>query len=268
MERKIDPSRMMQDIQDSVDVKKMPKFSAPADVCTLPSGGKLYKGVPPTLEFYYITAKDEDMFTSPALIQNTQLALSTLFNKKLVNKDVPLDKFVRGDRQKLLIDFFICSYGADYNIELTDPVDGRPFKTTIKLDELEIQELGAVPDAKGEFSFVLPKTKINIKFRLLSFNDERIIFQQAQEEAQADNSKELHFMSKKLTAMIQEMNGDRDKLFIQESLETIPAGDSAALRRYIREIEPGVETTVAVRCPSGQTISYTLPGDISFFWLD
>ena len=54
------------------------------NVIELPSKGKLYKDNIDTLEIEYMTAKDEDILTSPHLLKNNK-ALDVLLERKIMN---------------------------------------------------------------------------------------------------------------------------------------------------------------------------------------
>ena len=65
------------------------------------------------------------------------------------------------------------------------------------------------------------------------------------------------------------INGEEDPSKLSPMIMNMRAGDSAALRKYIRSIEPGVSMVQESTCPSCQeTSEVNMPLEASFFLPD
>ena len=65
-----------------------------------------------------MTAKEEDILTSPNLIEKG-IVLDKLLESIIVTEGVKLDDFVIGDKNTLLVSARILGYGKDYPINTT-----------------------------------------------------------------------------------------------------------------------------------------------------
>ena len=61
---------------------------------------------------------------------------------------------------------------------------GDEFESEVNLSELKTKEITVDPDEKGEFSFSLPRTKKDIKFKLLTAGDEDAILKAVEKRTQ------------------------------------------------------------------------------------
>jgi len=128
----------------------------PFDVIDLPSKGYFYKNKKNTVRVGYLTAADENIITSPNLLQNGNM-IDILLRKKIKDKDINIHELLPGDKQAILIFLRSTGYGNDYPIILIDPLTGEQFEHIVDLQTLKVKELIEVPDNQGEFSYTLPK---------------------------------------------------------------------------------------------------------------
>lgn len=242
------------------------QFAAPFDVIPLPSKGLLYPGHQGTVKVEYLTATDENILTSPNLIKSGKV-LEILIEKKVKESPVPFDQLLVGDRNAIMIWLRATGYGEMYPVKLTDPNSGVEFETEINLSELKTKELpeGVEPDERGEFTFVLPRTKKKIKFKLLTVGDERNILVRSEKYEKATKSQISNTLTYRLQAQIKEIDGNRDINFIQQFINVMPAYDSLKFREFSDSIEPGIDMSAEVEGPTG---SFQAPITIglNFFW--
>ena len=110
------------------------------NVIELPSKGKLYKDNIDTLEIEYMTAKDEDILTSPHLLKNNK-ALDVLLERKIMNTTIKPSELLLGDKNMILLQLRAGSYGQYYSVSVTCPFTGKNFDYNVDLTQLEIREL-------------------------------------------------------------------------------------------------------------------------------
>ena len=149
----------------------------PTEVIDLPSEGKLYPEGHPLkdgkVEIKYMTAKEEDILTSRALIKKGTV-ITELIKSCLVDKRLDVDDMISGDRNALMTSIRITGYGSDYQAECECPACGEKGKGDFSLLELPMKELEIDPVAEGAnlFEFTLPLTKKKVHFKFLTGKDE------------------------------------------------------------------------------------------------
>ena len=246
-------------------VNTEPIFEIPYDVIELPSKGKLYLGNKSTIKVEYLTATDENILTSPNLLQNGKV-LEYLLNNKVKDDEIKVNDLLVGDRNAIMIFLRATGYGEMYPVKFNDPQTGEEFETEVNLSELGTKELGADPDERGEFSFHLPRTNKEIKFKLLTAGDEDAIIKAVEKRTKITKSQISQTLTYRLEKQIMEIDGERDKNYISKFVAYMPAYDSLMFREYVDEIEPGVDLNIEVETPSGEYLRTLLPITIRFFW--
>ena len=242
------------------------QFQAPFDVIPLPSNGLFYPGQVGTAKVEYMTAMDENILTSPNLIKSGKV-LDVLMERKIKESPVPFDKLLVGDRNAIMIWLRATGYGEIYPVKLTDPTSGVEFDYEIDLNSLKTKELpeGVSPDEKGEFEFLLPRSKKKIKFSFLTVGDERAIITRADKYEKATKSQISNTLTYRLQAQIKEIDGNRDINYIQQYINVMPALDSLKFREYSDSIEPGIDMSAEVEGPTG-TFQASITLGLNFFW--
>lgn len=242
-----------------------PQYNMSFDVLPLPSGGKLYRNKKSAVKVAYLTTADENILTSPNLVSSGQF-LEILINRKLLENDIRYRDLHVGDRNAIMLWLRATSYGEMYPVTLLDEND-EPFDTEINLNDLKVIKLGAEPDAEGYFDFVLPISKLPIKFKLLTVGDIDDI------EIELENDKKNGILVNNtntyvLEKQIIDVAGERNKGVIKDFIQSMRIGDSKALRKYIDSIESGIDLNIEVGTPGGGSIKTFLPLNFKFFWPD
>lgn len=242
------------------------EFVVPTDVVELPSLGKLYPNGQKTVKIKYLTADDENILVNPDLIRSGKV-LDVLLDNCIIPEGLSTREMLTGDRNKILIDMRVNGYGADYEVTMVDPETGESFVEVVDLKKLKPKYLEVDPDSSGEYTVSLPKFKVNIKFRFLNGDDEDIL----SKKDQASKKKKKGFnVSSSLTdryvRQIMEVNGQRDKTYIQRFVSAMPISDSMFLREYIRELEPGINLNYEFTSPNGNVFEADVPLTVRLFW--
>ena len=242
-----------------------PQFNAAFDLLPLPSEGKLYRSKKKNVRVAYMTTADENSLTSPNLLQSGEF-LEILINRKLLENDIRYRDLHVGDRNAIMLWLRATAYGEMYPVTVYDE-DGNPFDTEIDLSTLKIKNLGAEPDEEGLFSFVLPISKAQIKFKLLTVGDiediEAMIDEDTRKESPINSANTY-----KLQKQIVEVNGDRNPSVVSQFVDSMRIRDAKEFREYVDKIESGVDLEVELRTPRGGSIKTFLPLNLKFFWPD
>tara|TARA_R100000541_G_scaffold17235_1_gene27034 strand:- start:18 stop:563 length:546 start_codon:yes stop_codon:yes gene_type:complete len=152
----------------------MSEFKFPTEEVELPSKGLIYSKDNPLssgkVEIKYMTAKEEDILSNQAYIQNGTV-LDKLLDSVIVSKGVDHKDLIIGDKNAVLISTRILGYGKEYIFDR----DGE--KHTVDLTEFESNDFddSKMIEGKNEFSFTLPFSTTPITYKLLTGRDEKKI---------------------------------------------------------------------------------------------
>jgi len=240
-----------------------PNYNAPFDVIPLPSEGKVYRNRKANIRVAYMTTADENILTSPNLLESGEF-LEILINRKILEPELRYKDLTIGDRNAIMIWLRATGYGEMYPITLLDELD-EPFETEVNLNDLKTKNLGVEPDENGYFDFLLPITKNQIKFKLLTCGDvdtiEYMVDNDTAKDKIVNNS-----TTYRLEAMVVEVNGDKNRSNIREFVNSMRIGDAKAFNTYYTEVESGIDLNINIGTPGGGSISTFLPLNFNFFW--
>jgi len=241
-------------------------FEPAHDVITLPSEGKFYKSKKSTVKVSYLTAADENILTSPNLLQSGKM-IDVLLDKKVLDQDLKPSQMLSGDKNAILFFLRATGYGEMYPVEITDPKTGELFETEIDISQFQSKPINIEPDENGECEFLLPKTKKKVKFRyLMSDEDEKLNKEDEARRRKLGQNSVSQLLTTRLAAQIMEIDGVRDRSTIQQFVDSMPVSDSGALRKYINDNEPGLDLNVSIQAPSGEFFFGELPITSKFLW--
>ena len=104
-------------------------YEVPVETVPLPSLGRTYDTDSPlygseTVQIKAMTAKDEDILTSKALIKKGTV-ITQLIKNCLVDRSIDVDAMLVGDRNAIMTALRVTGYGSDYNIEVDCPACGE-----------------------------------------------------------------------------------------------------------------------------------------------
>lgn len=247
-------------------------YTIPFDVVPLPSRGLLYTSGPlvgkDSVEVHYLTAIQEDILTSPNLLQSGKM-LDTLISSVLKDKKIKPEELTLGDRNAIIIWLRSTGYGAEYPVLLKCPSCGKEREHEFDLGSLKVRELEEAPDKDGLFTFEMPKSKATVRFKFLTSEDEMNVLKRVEAIQKKQGSSIDNSLSLKMMASIAEVNGQRDTLTIKTFVETLPVKDARSFREHINNMEPGVIMSQECECPScGDITTEVIPIRGNFFWPD
>ena len=133
------------------------------DVIPLPSKGEGYKDKISKATVAYLTAYDENMI------------LDYLIQEKLLSKQIDPMDLLEGDREAIILFLRASGYGNEYPITATDDATGKEFDTVVDLSKLKYKEFNLKGDSNGWFTYVLPVSQKEVKFRFPTHRDVLIL---------------------------------------------------------------------------------------------
>jgi hypothetical protein len=242
-----------------------PNYNAPFDVIPLPSKGKLYRNKKQNVRLAYMTTADENILTSPNLLKSGEF-LEILINRKLLEPELRYKDLLPGDRNAIMLWLRATAYGEMYPVTLLDEND-EAFETEINLNELKTIDLNVEPDEDGLFNFIMPLSKANVRFKLLTCGDIDNI-EEMLERDRENNILVNNANTYKLEKMIIEVNGDTNKTMIRDFVNYMRIQDSKEFNKFVESIETGIDLDIEVGTPGGGSIKTFLPLNVRFFWPD
>lgn len=240
------------------------QFQFPTEEVTLPSKGLLYPEDSPLssgkVEMKYMTAKEEDILTNTNYIQDGSVIDRIL--KSLIVTKVDFNDILIGDKNAILVAARILGYGKDYEVEYNGT------RHTIDLSKLNNRELdeSLYEKGKNEFKYTLPKSNIELTFKLLTNGDEIKIEEHLKglKKISKNSSAEL---TTRLKHTITAVNGDSDISTINNFVDNyFLAVDSRAFRKHVADLQPDIDLTFYPE--DGPEGGVAIPIGITFFWPD
>ena len=238
----------------------------PSEIIDLPSEGKLYPKDSPLsegkIEIKYMTAKEEDILTSQNLIKKG-LAIDTLLQSLIVDKNISLDDMILGDKNAVMVAARILAYGPEYTCQVTNPNTSETIEHTFNLADCPFKKL---PNdiTENKFKITLPISKKQIEYKILTGKDEKNIEKElkSQKKIGSGVSPEL---TTRLRYLIISIDGDNSQSVINNFVQNMLARDSLAFRNALSEIQCDIELKQSIEL-GGDVVEVDIPLTTEFFW--
>jgi len=247
-------------------------FTAPTEFVELPSRGEFYTEDHPlykqeTVEIKFMTAKDEDILTSEALLKKG-LAVDRLLDSLLV-ADVDPASLLVGDRSAILIAARASAYGSDYKVSIrcsgcqTENEFVFDLNTATIYDdcfekEFLHEERVVFDEGTQTFDVVLPVSNVSVGLALIDGRKEKRF-------SEKDNNKNR--VTSLLSTILVKVNEDTDFANVRDFIETMPAKDSRYIRNLYPKLVPTVKLLEKFSCLNCFLAEETeVPLTAEFFW--
>ena len=258
--------------QKATEYDQMAGFSVPRDYVMIPSKGRIYPADSPLhnleeIEVRHLTAADEDILTSRALLRSGK-AIDTMLSNVIMNKSINVNDFISGDKNAILTFLRITGYGPEYDVEIDCPGCNDSIKHEFDLSKLTMRFLDVDPISAGEnkFDFVLP-SGVRIEFKFLNSAEDQKITDEQEKLKRATNSPLEKNVTTKYKHQIVSVDDNEDKIFINNFVDAMNLRDSRAFRTYLEEVEPDVNMKQDFKCRMcGHTEEVDIPITVGFFW--
>ena len=251
-------------------------WAVPTEFVEIPSHGKFYEQGHPlhnqqSVEIRYMTAKEEDILTSRALLKQG-VALDRMLQNILVDQRIRIDSLLVGDKNAILVGARRTGYGADYTTTVTCPSCNNSSEFTFDLDEPPILDTWDVVNnsdevvmtSTGVFKFVLPMTKVEVECKLLTSADEAAFAKSLKKKG---NREDAGSMTALFRTYIVSVNGETSPIIKETLIQKMPARDARYLRNKYTEIVPNIDLTQVYSCTNcGYEADMEVPLDVNFFW--
>jgi len=253
------------DFEKTMSKETDPDLITTYEIVKLPSKGLFYSNGLSEVNVEYMTSKDEDLLTTPSLIESGTV-LNILLKRKIKTKGVNPDDLLSGDRNAIILFLRSSSYGSDYTVQVTDPRTNIPFKTTVDLLKLRYKEITEFPDQNGHFFVELPMRKKMVKFKLLTSGEDNMIFKKAESIKEAYGEEYSQYSTMRLKAGIISINDNTDRTYIDKFVDAMPALDAFTIRKKILAVGPDVDMEYTFTAKDGYTFNADLSVGLDFFF--
>jgi len=234
-------------------------MNLPHDVVPLPSGGLFYKNKKKALKVGYLTAQDENLLVSTSTNKNL---IQTLLRSKIYETDIHVDDLLESDVEAIMIFLRNTAFGPEYIFNLLDPKTNKKFESTVVLDELDIIQPKLKPNDKGLFELNLPKSGSNVLCKLLTLRD---INSLSDMRDSYPVNVTVPLITKRLELHIVSVDGNEDREFISQFVNTLPIMDSKFIRNTMKDCEPRLDLNRQVTAPSGEKVNVEITFGAEFF---
>ena len=253
-------------------------FVIPTEFVELPSGGRFYPEGHPlhgqdNIEIKQMTAKEEDMLTSRTLLKKG-VALDRVLDSVIMNKAINVDNLLVGDKNAIIISTRVSGYGSDYTTNITCPNCTANQEYTFDLNDANVyggsdndEDVSLTFNEDGTFTTRLPRTNLNVSFRLLTGADEKSIL--AQMENARKRKRPEQNITLQLRAMITDVENNDTNEAINYLIDNIPSIDARHLRLAYKIASPNIDLTQHFNCSEcGHEQQMEVPLTADFFWPD
>ena len=253
-------------------------FVIPTEFVELPSGGRFYPEGHPlhgqdNIEIKQMTAKEEDMLTSRTLLKKG-VALDRVLDSVIMNKAINVDNLLVGDKNAIIISTRVSGYGSDYTTNITCPNCTANQEYTFDLNDANVyggsdndEDVSLTFNEDGTFTTRLPRTNLNVSFRLLTGADEKSIL--AQMENARKRKRPEQNITLQLRSMITDVENNDTNEAINYLIDNIPSIDARHLRLAYKIASPNIDLTQHFNCSEcGHEQQMEVPLTADFFWPD
>jgi len=253
-------------------IKKDLNYDIAVQSVTLPSGGSLYSPEHPCHNIPFVdvramTAKEEDILMNTVYVRKGTM-VNELIRSCLLDRRIDPGTLLAGDQAALMYGVRALGYGNIYEPNFKCPQCETQNKVECDLDALPSKGVGISPVSPGlnEFEFTLPATKKKVRFKFLTANETKMIVDDI-ETKRKKGMQNTNLITARLMANVISVDGETNRTKISQFVQYMPAKDSLALRKFIDDNEPMVETKVPYKCGNcGHEQDINLPMTAEFFW--
>ena len=251
-------------------------FVTPTTFVDLPSKGRFYGEEHPlhqsdTVEIRHMTAKEEDILTSEALLKKG-IAVDRMLQSVVVDKRIKVRDLLVGDKNAMIIASRITGFGPQYDTHIGCPACGETVENSFNLEELDLADKTEIPEnvkllENGNFEIHLKAIDFVIELRLLTGVDETK-FAAGREKRKKLKLPDAH-ITDQLKLIISAVNGITDPSLIKQFIEAVPTIASREIRNTYEAVMPNVDLNQEFTCPEcDHEGRIAVPLTVDFFWPD
>lgn len=250
-------------------------FPTPTEFVELPSKGLFYgEGHPlhkvETVEIRHMTAKEEDILSSEALIKKGTV-MDRLLRSVLVDTNVDPSSLLIGDKNAIVMSVRETGFGPLYGTTVNCPACGALNEKEFSLQERDIKESNLLEGVQllENGNFLLTATEYNpeitFEIKLLTGHDEQRISKYV--EGRRKLKMEVGTVTELLKNILVSVNGISQPSALLEIINQIPVNLSRKIRKAYEEAMPNIQLKADFNCDNCSHVErMEVPINIDFFW--
>lgn len=262
-------------------------FISPTKVVQLPSQGRFYPeesvlNGTKEIEIESMTAEEEEILNNRDYIKNGT-AINKVLDNLIVPDSVDNGELLIGDKNMLLKEIRVDSYGSRYDAKITCGVCAETEEVEYDIEESSEVDEGGVESLSDDvrerfevgmeddthFTMKLPETGVVAVFRLLQSKDQQEIAAKKRNLEKQGIKKDVSQNIEQMKRFVTKLNGDSDPGTIDKFCRKMPAKDSRALRKIYREVAPSLNMKTYFSCGNCDfSEEREVPIRGTFFWPD
>ena len=275
--QKAPPVQLEQVPQEFQKPTETVRRTANTEFVELPSKGLFYPQNHPlhgqdTVEIRFMTARDEDILTSPALLRKG-VAIDKFIQNILVDQNIRVADLLIGDKSAIMVAARVTGYGPEYEVKITCPECNTENEVVVDLtdyhkyfEKFEQSEHFAL-NSDGHFETTLPVSGQSAVVRLLTSRDESKMTNRMASKKK-NNLAETN-TTDFLKTIIVSINGVTNPADLNDMIGDMPARDSRFLRKNYAALVPSVRLKEDFECMyCGAETETEVPLEATFFWPD
>lgn len=231
----------------------------------LPSRGKFYDSIPPSLNIRAMTGEEEQILATPRHVRKGK-AIDMIFNK-CIREPINTQDLLSVDRTYLLIFLRGISYTPEYDVEIKCPECATSFNNVINLSaDIVVTDC---PDDFGPRNLhgVLPTTGFTYKYRLATGQDEQAVTRYRENRLTNFDQSDDDTLLYRTSILLESVENVTDRKELGLLLKRLPINDVSHLRNVINEPPFGVKTEIGIICPAcTHEFKIDLPLEAGFFF--
>jgi len=254
-----------QEFEKAMSKETDPDLMTSYEIVKLPSKGIFYQHRISEVAVEYMTSRDEDLLTTPSLIDSGDM-LNILLKRKIKTPGIVVEELLQGDRNAIILFLRTSSYGADYSVQVTDPRNGITFNSKVDLLQLKYKEVAEMPDEFGHFKVEIPMRKKTVTLRLITSGEDATLYKKAEQIKLAYGNEVSDYSTMKLKSHIVAINDKTDRSYINRFVDAMPALDAVTIRRKIMAVSPDVDMKYEFTAKDGYKFEAFLTLGLDFFF--
>ena len=225
-----------------------------------------------SIEVKFMTAKEEDILASTALIKKG-IVFERLLQSILVDRIAP-NALLICDKNAILVASRVNGYGPEYQTEIKCPscynsskysFDLNEVTTKVTSDSVYQETMGVTETDRGTFQIYLKSVDKTVEVKPMTGHDEKRLAYMI--NAKSKNNLQESLVTDTLKSYIVAVDGDSSRAVVNSFVDCLPARDSRTLRNVYRYIVPRVQILSPFSCANcGHEQELEVPLNTDFFW--
>lgn len=242
-------------------------------IVPIPSEGEYYRKFEKNndtidkIKVLSINSDDEDIMFSPSIVSSGKLIDELVARKFILPEGMTSDDLLEGDYDTLLL-ALRSTMSQTYHIKAKDPKTDEEFDYEYDLNDAQTitySEIADKPNENGEFEYHLENSGKNVRFRLATVADRKLIDKVSADMMKDNPNRNFSTIIRRklLVTHVDGCNSDEER---QRFLSKMNIVDGWKLAKYMKDVTPKFDNQIEIVAPSGNRFRTKFPITEQFFY--